>query len=51
MRDQLSQLVAHLENFQAVLVAKGKAIERFHAGLYTSTGAQPVLFAHHLLPM
>src|SRR6059036_592601 len=50
MRDQLSQLVAHLENFQRVLVAKGKANRTVAMPGYTHLQrAQPVLFAHHLL--
>ncbi len=50
LRDQLSQLVAHLENFQRVLVAKGKANRTVAMPGYTHLQrAQPVLFAHHLL--
>jgi argininosuccinate lyase len=50
VRDQLSQLVAHLENFQRVLVAKGKANRTVAMPGYTHLQrAQPVLFAHHLL--
>ena len=50
LRDHLGQLVAHLENFQRVLVAKGKANRTVAMPGYTHLQrAQPVLFAHHLL--
>jgi Argininosuccinate lyase len=50
VRDQLSQLLAHLENFQRVLVAKGKANRTVAMPGYTHLQrAQPVLLAHHLL--
>ncbi len=50
VREQLSQLVAHLEQFQRVLVAKGKANRKVAMPGYTHLQrAQPVLFAHHLL--
>jgi len=50
VREQLSQLVAHLEQFQRVLVAKGKANRTVAMPGYTHLQrAQPVLFAHHLL--
>ena len=50
LRDELSQLVAQLENFQRVLVAKGKANRTVAMPGYTHLQrAQPVLFAHHLL--
>ena len=50
LREQLSQLVTHLENFQRVLVAKGKANRTVAMPGYTHLQrAQPVLFAHHLL--
>jgi argininosuccinate lyase len=50
LRDQLGQLMVHLENFQRVLVAKGKANRTVAMPGYTHLQrAQPVLFAHHLL--
>jgi argininosuccinate lyase len=50
LRDQLNQLVGYLENFQRVLVAKGKANRTVAMPGYTHLQrAQPVLFAHHLL--
>ena len=50
LRDQLGQLLAHLENFQRVLVAKGKANRTVAMPGYTHLQrAQPVLLAHHLL--
>lgn len=50
LRDQLGQLTVHLENFQRVLVAKGKANRTVAMPGYTHLQrAQPVLFAHHLL--
>ena len=50
LRDQLGQLLAYLENFQRVLVAKGKANRTLAMPGYTHLErAQPVLFAHHLL--
>ncbi len=50
LRDQLGQLTVYLENFQRVLVAKGKANCTVAMPGYTHLQrAQPVLFAHHLL--
>jgi argininosuccinate lyase len=50
LRDELSRLVANLEDFQRVLVAKGKANLTVAMPGYTHLQrAQPVLFAHHLL--
>ena len=50
VRDQLTQLMAHLEGFQRVLVAKAKANRTVAMPGYTHLQrAQPVLFAHHLL--
>ena len=50
LRDQLGQLVTQLEDFQRVLVAKGKANRTVAMPGYTHLQrAQPVLFAHHLL--
>jgi argininosuccinate lyase len=50
LRDQLGQLVARLENFQRVLVAKAKTNRTVAMPGYTHLQrAQPVLFAHHLL--
>ncbi len=50
LRDELSRLVANLEDFQRVLVAKGKANLTIAMPGYTHLQrAQPVLFAHHLL--
>ena len=50
VREQLGQLSAHLENFQRVLVAKGKANRTVAMPGYTHLQrAQPVLLAHHLL--
>jgi len=50
LRDELSRIVAHLEDFQRVLVAKGKANLAVAMPGYTHLQhAQPVLFAHHLL--
>jgi argininosuccinate lyase len=50
VRDQLSQLLARLENLQRVLVAKGKANRTVAMPGYTHLQrAQPVLLAHHLL--
>src|SRR4026209_1240335 len=50
VRDQLTQLMAHLEHFQRVLVAKAKANRTVALPGYTHLQrAQPVLFAHHLL--
>ena len=50
LRDQLGQLTVHLENFQRVLVAKGKANRTVAMPGYTHLQrAQPLLFAHHLL--
>jgi len=50
LRDQLGQLVAHLEHFQRVLVGKAKANRTVAMPGYTHLQrAQPVLLAHHLL--
>jgi argininosuccinate lyase len=50
LRDELSRLVANLEDFQRVLVAKGKANLTIAMPGYTHLQrAQPVLFSHHLL--
>jgi argininosuccinate lyase len=50
IRAQLSRLVEHLEHFQRILVAKGKANRTVAMPGYTHLQrAQPVLFAHHLL--
>ncbi len=50
LRDELSRLVVNLEDFQRVLVAKGKANLTVAMPGYTHLQrAQPVLFAHHLL--
>ena len=50
LRDELSRIVADLEDFQRVLVAKGKANLTVAMPGYTHLQhAQPVLFAHHLL--
>lgn len=50
LRDELSRLVADLEDFQRVLVAKGKANLTVAMPGYTHLQrAQPVLFTHHLL--
>jgi len=50
LRDHISQLLAHLEHFQRILVAKGKANRTVAMPGYTHLQrAQPVLFAHHLL--
>jgi argininosuccinate lyase len=50
VRDQLTQLMAYLEDFQRVLVAKGKANRTVVMPGYTHLQrAQPVLLAHHLL--
>jgi argininosuccinate lyase len=50
VRDELGKLIAYLEDFQRVLVAKGKANLTVAMPGYTHLQrAQPVLFAHHLL--
>ena len=50
LRDQLDLLLARLEEFQLVLVAKAKANRTLAMPGYTHLQrAQPVLFAHHLL--
>ena len=50
LRDELGRIVADLEGFQRVLVAKGKANLAVAMPGYTHLQhAQPVLFAHHLL--
>ena len=50
LRDELGRLVANLEDFQRVLVAKGKTNLTVAMPGYTHLQrAQPVLFAHHLL--
>ena len=50
LRDQLGQLVTHLEHFQRVLVGKARANRTVAMPGYTHLQrAQPVLFAHHLL--
>jgi argininosuccinate lyase len=50
LRDELSRIVSDLEDFQRVLVAKGKANLTVAMPGYTHLQhAQPVLFAHHLL--
>lgn len=50
LRDQLGQLVAHLEHFQRVLVGKARANRTVAMPGYTHLQrAQPVLLAHHLL--
>ena len=50
LRDELGKLIAYLEDFQRVLVAKGKANRTVAMPGYTHLQrAQPVLFAHHLL--
>ena len=50
LRDQLAQLIAHLEHFQRALVAKAKANRTVAMPGYTHMQrAQPVLLAHHLL--
>jgi argininosuccinate lyase len=50
LRDQLGQLIAHLEHFQRVLVGKAKANRTVAMPGYTHLQrAQPVLLAHHLL--
>jgi argininosuccinate lyase len=50
LRDQLNLLLARLEEFQRVLVAKAKANRTLAMPGYTHLQrAQPVLFAHHLL--
>jgi argininosuccinate lyase len=50
VRDELGKLIAYLEDFQRVLVAKGKANRTVAMPGYTHLQrAQPVLFAHHLL--
>ncbi len=50
LRDEISRIVSDLEDFQRVLVAKGKANLTVAMPGYTHLQhAQPVLFAHHLL--
>jgi argininosuccinate lyase len=50
LRSELSRLVVDLEDFQRVLVRKGKANRTVAMPGYTHLQrAQPVLFAHHLL--
>ena len=50
LRDQLNLLLAQLEEFQLVLVAKAKANRTLAMPGYTHLQrAQPVLLAHHLL--
>jgi argininosuccinate lyase len=50
LRDQLNLMLARLEEFQRVLVAKAKANRTLAMPGYTHLQrAQPVLFAHHLL--
>lgn len=50
LRAELSRLVVDLEDFQRVLVAKGKVNRTVAMPGYTHLQrAQPVLFAHHLL--
>jgi len=50
LRDQLGQLLVHLEHFQRVLVGKARANRTVAMPGYTHLQrAQPVLFAHHLL--
>jgi argininosuccinate lyase len=50
LRDQLGQLLVHLEHFQRVLVGKARANRTVAMPGYTHLQrAQPVLLAHHLL--
>ncbi len=50
LRDRLNLLLARIEAFQLVLVAKAKANQALAMPGYTHLQrAQPVLFAHHLL--
>jgi argininosuccinate lyase len=50
VREELGKLIAYLEDFQRVLVAKGKSNLTVAMPGYTHLQrAQPVLFAHHLL--
>lgn len=50
LRDELGRIITYLEDFQRVLVAKGKANRTVAMPGYTHLQrAQPVLFAHHLL--